>query len=178
MCNYQYFVNYKDSDEYLYNRNPKLYTCYHGNPICGCGWYLQPTSIIPIFRSVSSTQSRRQLSFVRYQTCYSCSLYMFSWWYFTWYNLHELADTNNSPAPRYSLPTLNIINIEEHYDTKHAHKRASTVSSLPWIKFCYCLFRRNPPSHIWLLSWAFSCTLQHKLHSSSIYCQWYWLQLA
>ena len=35
--NYQYLVNYKDSDEYLYNRNPKLYTCYHGNPIRGCG---------------------------------------------------------------------------------------------------------------------------------------------
>jgi len=35
---HQYFVNYKESAEYLHNRKPKLYTCFHGNPICGCCW--------------------------------------------------------------------------------------------------------------------------------------------
>ena len=149
MCNYQYFVNYKDSDEYLYNRNPKLYTCYHGNPICGCGWYLQPTSIIPIFRSVSSTQSRRQFSFVRYQPAIHVQLMVFYMVQSTWIGRYQ----------QQSCPTLNIINIEEHYDTKCAHKRASIVNSLPCSKFCYCLFRCNPPSHFQLLGLAFFCSV-------------------
>ena len=52
--------------------NPKLYTYYHGNPICGCGWLLQPTSIFSIFKNISS-KAEQQMSFVRYQTCYTCS---------------------------------------------------------------------------------------------------------
>ena len=54
-----------------------------------------------------------------------------------------------------SFPMRNIINIEVCYNTKHICKRASTVNSLPWSKFCYCLFRHNHPSYIWLLSLAF-----------------------
>ena len=51
-----------------------------------------------------------------------------------------------------------MLNIKECYDTKHVHKRASTVNSLPCSRFCYCRFRHNPPYYIRLLSLAFFCS--------------------
>ena len=65
--------------------------------------------------------------------------------YFTWYNIHKSAAITTVPP-------------HTEYISKRAHKLASTVNSLPWSKFCYCLFRRNPPSHIRLPSLAFFCS--------------------
>jgi len=77
-------------------------------------------------------------------------LYMFKWWYFTWHNLHGSAVTNSSFAPCWKT--------EERYDKKALTNEHQQWTHFYVASFCYSLFRRNLPSHIWQLSLAFFCS--------------------